>query len=95
MKHFILLFSMASLIACTCIVNHHFETKPKFSKLVLHNAEALCNPESGASTSKVICYNTYNSCWFWDCEHIWRCSTLGCEDVKCDDKSDQDVCLVD
>ena len=50
--------------------------------LKINNLEALSQNEgSGGSSQTVTCWNEYSDCWFWNCEHVWRCSTIECYDV--------------
>ena len=84
------------IIVCTFsffnIRNKQDGKKELLNSLFLANVEALAGNESGAVTGEVKCYDTYNSCWFWNCEHIWRCDANDCYDVKCDAKSDEGKC---
>lgn len=86
---------LTTLFVCIVILStcySVFSNKKPVPDLLLSNLEALANSESGTSTGSVTCYSTYNSCWFWNCEHIWRCSGNECYDVKCDSKSDMGTC---
>lgn len=90
MKKLLLFVLMISCISFFLIKGKTYKKGNK--QLILANIEALAQTESGALTSSVICYNTYSSCWFWNCEHIWRCSANECYDVKCDSKESIGTC---
>lgn len=76
------LFIATCFIAiCSSFLAYKIDQKSiqkKLSILANANIEALGQIESGGATTGVKCYSTYNSCWFWNCEKIWRCSINQC-----------------
>ena len=95
MKRFFLL-CFVLLAVCVCFKAYNLRSQESkdyvLEGLIVSNLEALAGGESGTVTGEIDCYNTYNSCWFWNCEQIWRCSGIDCYDVKCDSKSDLGKC---
>ena len=94
MKRNLLFVACSATIIIGSLFVLNTNNEDSFRKLKLNNLEALSVPESGASSRQVTCYNNYSTCWFWNCEKIWRCSTVECYEVKSDSKDEKDICYV-